>query len=209
MKILNRLFTVLLLTSSVQDAFSQIDDFLSDTPRTSIGIEAARFRVSYKEFDNYFDSRWGFAWGGYATVRISSSLNIALKYRQFNKNEMVQIDGVDQNLDWKERWINAGVRYIRLPDRGVMNFFGFGASFVNVEGTGVTRILPANQSTEDGKVKPTGFFLDFGVGYPLIRKVYLLIEIEITSVGIEGSGGLESSSIGGIYIGAGLNLFPF
>lgn len=209
MKMLCSLFTAIILANSAEVAFSQIGDFLSSSPRTSIGIEAATFRVSYGQFDDFFDSRWGFAWGGHATVRISSTYNIVLKYRQFNKNEMVQFNDIRQNLDWEERWINAGVRYIRLPERGVMNFFGFGLSFLNVDGTGVTRILPATKDTADGKVNSTGFFIDFGFGYPLVRKVYFLIEIEITSVGIDGSGGLESSSIGGIYLGAGLNLFPF
>ncbi|MFQ5631512.1 MAG: hypothetical protein ACE5I1_22300 [bacterium] len=209
MRSILKLSLALFMAGSVDFAYAQFGGFQGSAPRTSIGIEAATFRVSYEQFDDFFDSKWGFAWGGHATVRLSSKYNVVVKYRSFDKSELVQFNDVSQSLDWEEQWVNVGVRYIRTPNRGVMNFFGFGLSFFNLEGTGVTRILPATEGTADGKVNSTGFFLDFGIGYPLFRKTYFLIEVELTSVGIDGSGGFESSSIGGIYLGAGLNVFPF
>lgn len=200
---------VLFVLFATDLAFGQMGSYSSSNPRTSIGVQASSFRISYDGFDQTFDSRWGFSYGGHASWRISSTYNIVAKYRQFNKSNTATTNGIEQQFDWNERWINAGVRYIRVPDRGAMNFFGFGLSFFNIDGSGVSQVLPQNNDTADNKITSTGFFLDFGFGYPLARKLFFTIEIELTSAGIDGSGSLESSSIGGILISAGLHLFPF
>lgn len=178
-------------------------------PRLSFGGQIGTFRVSYESFNEFYSSRWGFAWGGHASFRVTSSYSGVIKYRSFQKQQTVTVGSRRERLEWNERWLNLGLRFLRFPDQGIMSFVGFGLSLFSLEGNAVQHILPPTQDTQDGKVNPTGFFLDFGLGYPIYSRTYFVFEVELTSAGIEGSGGFEASSIGGLLLSTGIMLFPF
>lgn len=190
-------------------AFSQISGAYS-IPRVSVGVQGAPFRVSYGGFDDVYGGRWGLAWGGHATVRLTSLYNVAVKYRRFTKsNDVQQANGSRSSQEWQEQWINVGVRYTRWSDSGRMSFFGFGLSFFSIDENGALKVLPRTPGSSGDTVSASGFYLDLGLSWPLHKIVALMLEIEVTSATVEGRGGFETSSVGGFFVGAGLNFFPF
>lgn len=189
------------------DARAQFTDF-SAQPRFSLGGGGGYFRVSYDNFDDYYGGRTSFSYGGHASFRLSTPYNLVVKARRFSRDHTFRTTQETFPLQWQEDWINFGLRYMAYNQDGFSNFFGFGFAFFNIVEKGGLSVFGREFSGEK-KTNASGFFLDFGIHYPIIKRVAIFVELEITSAGISGKSGFEGSSVGGFYLGTGLAVFPF
>jgi len=182
-------------------SYAQFGEQPSD--RLMLAGSAGLFRVNHENFTRIYGRRSGLALGGAAVVTIRTPYHVVMKYRHFTLEHAVTAAGVPTQLEWRESWINAGVRYLNRGLGKVGNFFGFGLAFFRVKESG-----PLSLFREAGvKRNASGFFLDLGLDYRFVRRPAFFIELEITSAVIGGGTGFEGSSVGGYLLNAGLNLF--
>lgn len=172
--------------------------------RLIIGGNAGIFRVSYDGFTRIYDKRSGVTLGGTGLLKIRVPYYLAVKYRHFEKDGSVVVNGVSQPQNWKENWYTAGVRYLAYGERKVISYFGFGFAFFNIKETGTMSVFVGR---EPAKRNASGFFLDGGLEYRFSKYASLDFEIEVTSAGLEGKSGFEGSSVGGYLFSIGVKLF--
>lgn len=194
------LFAVLAFSSL---AFAQFGDRPVD--RLILSGSAAVFRINHDDFSRIYDSRSGLALGAAATLKIRAPYNVVVKYHQFEREHPITIANEVYNLNWRERWVNVGIRYLSYSDAKTTSFFGFGFAFFDVEESGPLTLF----REEDGRREANGFFLDVGFDYRFVKRAGFFVEVEITSASVGGGAGFEGSSVGGYLLGAGLNLFLF
>jgi hypothetical protein len=173
--------------------------------RLILGGNAGIFRVSYDGFTSVYDKRSGVTLGATGLLKIKVPYYAAVKYRHFEKDGSVDVNGNPQPQSWKENWYNVGVRYLSYSDRKVISYFGFGFAFFNVNETGTVSVF----GRDPGKRNASGFFLDGGLEYRFSKYASLNFEIEVTSAGLEGKSGFEGSSVGGYLLSIGANFFVF
>ena len=183
--------------------------YFADAPKLVIGGDAGIFRINYDPFGDAFGSKWASSPGLHGSLRIKTPYNLVVKYKQFEKTGVQTIDNVSVPISWDQNWINIGVRHLRWADEGGASFFSFGISLFNIEEMGSLGILPQRNDIKDGKTDTGGFFLDFGVHYPLFNYLALTAEMELTSASIGGGASFQGSSIGGLNVSVGLSLLPF
>ncbi len=177
----------------------------TDISRFIIGGGGGIFRISHDDFSPIYDSRSGFIPSAQAVVKIKAPYNIVVKYRRFDKENLRVINDDKLVLKWQQRFVNVGLRYVSYGERRFTQYFGFGASLMEIEESGPLALASPNGGTRDA----TGFYLELGGDYRFVQRAALIFEIEISSAGIEGKGAFEGTSVGGYYIGTGLNLFLF
>ncbi len=177
----------------------------SKPKKLGLGANGGLFRVSLNVFDDAYGERWGGAAGAHASYRFGRTFNALVKYRQFSKSADPQRDNVGAAREWKENWVNVGVRYMGWKSRGAGSYLSIGLTFFQVDEQGPSSIIPGNFG-EVGESNHSGFFLDLGVNYKLMEYIALNFEAEITSANV---GGLETTSIGGLFASVGLTIFPF
>ncbi|MDQ7063429.1 MAG: hypothetical protein Q9P90_04190 [candidate division KSB1 bacterium] len=178
--------------------------------RLSIGASGGFFRISYDDFDNYYKGRTGFVYGGHVNLRVKAPYHLVVKYRQFSKSTTFQDRRQTYDLNWRQRWINVGVRYMGIDRETMSNYFSFGFAFFDiVETGGVSVFSGVLVSGDEKKTTASGFFIDFGLHYPLSPRMAVNFDVELTSAGPKGKSGFEGTSVGGFLFGIGLVLFLF
>ncbi len=190
-------------------ANAQFDTETPSAPgRLSLGVSGGLFRISYDEFDAYYKSRSGFVYGAHGSLRIKSPYHLVVKYRQFNKTGTFSFQRREYGLEWRERWINIGLRYMGLDRNVISNYFSFGFAFFNIqENRGISVFTGPPPLTEPKITTAGGFFIDFGLHYPLSQWMAVNFDVELTSAGPKGKSGFEGTSVGGFFFGIGLVVF--
>lgn len=180
-------------------------DFTGGHDHLILGGQASVFRISYDGFSRIYDKRSGLTLGATGLVKIRPPYYAAVKYHRFDKEVTLTIDNVAQKQKWEEQWYNIGVRYVSYGERRMVNHFGFGFAFFKLNEIGPVSVF----GRAPGKRNASGFFLDGGLEYRMVKYASIGFEVEITSAGIEGKSGFEGSSVGGYLLSLGLNLFLF
>lgn len=183
-----------------------------ERPRLTVGATGGMFRISHDQFDDSFKSKWGPAWGAHAVVRLSNRYHVVAKYKRYVKSEDITLDQQRLEIDWQQQWINLGLRFSGSSADRITSSLGFGLAFFSATGNSVNQVLRGNARSPqylESEKSATGFFLDLGVNIPLHKLVALLVELELSSASPEGGGGFEATSIGGVFFGVGVNIFPF
>lgn len=173
--------------------------------RFILGGGSGLFRINHDDFAPIYDGRSGFIPSGHALLKIKAPYNVVVKYRQFEKENTRMIDASQALLKWEQRFVNVGLRYVTYGERRFTQFFGFGVSLMNIKESGPLAVASPNGGTREA----TGFYLELGADYRFMQRAALFLEIEISSAGVEGKSAFEGTSVGGYYIGAGLNAFLF
>jgi hypothetical protein len=171
--------------------------------RLIIGGHAGIFRISYNNFDDLYDGRSGLTPGVSAMVRIYAPYYAMLKFHHFEKEAEVVANGSSLPQRWKENWFNIGMRYHAYNERRVTNYFGFGFAIFRINEAGPASLFGGQPRKRDA----SGFFLDGGLEYRFTNYASFYFELEVTSAGIEGKSGFEGSSVGGFWVGVGVNVF--
>lgn len=193
---------LLMLGLASSAAAQGFDDGVS---RFVLGGGGGLFRINHDDFSPVYDSRTGFIPGGHALIKIKAPYNIVVKYRRFDKENLRILNDDQLLLKWEQRFVNVGLRYVSYSERRFTQFFGFGVSLMNIKESGPLAVASPN----GGAREATGFYLELGVDYRFIQHAALFLEIEISSAGVEGKSAFEGTSVGGYYIGTGLQAFLF
>lgn len=182
----------------------------AEPPRLILGGDYGAFRISHKDFERVYKSRWGGGFGGFAAVRFYGTAYAAAKYGSFYSSAKNQTaaEGFMES-SWKEEWLKAGVRFRRLPDGRWGSYYGFGAAFYFIDETGSQFILAGSSSGAAGKQQGSGFYMEAAIEYLVTSKAVVYLEAEVASGGIGGRTGFEEKSIGGWRFAAGLSVSPF
>ncbi|NUO81809.1 hypothetical protein HUU05_17195 [candidate division KSB1 bacterium] len=191
--------TFLLLTASLLSA----QDFDDSVSRLIVGGSAGVFRISHDDFKGVYGSRSAFLPSGHALLKIKAPYNLIAKYRRFEKNATATINDMATDLQWQQRFLNLGLRYVAYGERRFTQFFGFGVSLMNIEESGPRSVV----TTAGGKRDATGFYLEVGTDYRFMQRAAIFFEVEISSAGVEGKSAFEGTSVGGYYLALGMNLF--
>ncbi|MDZ7269807.1 MAG: hypothetical protein ONB48_21135 [candidate division KSB1 bacterium] len=193
-----RIFLALTLCAST--AAAQFGERTAD--RLILAGSAGIFRIHHNNFTRIYGRRSGPAPGGAAVVKIRTPWHLAVKYRHFALDHAATVEGAKVQLQWRERWINAGVRFLNRAPGKMGNFFGFGLAFFRIEETGPLSLFPE----AGGERNTSGFFIDLGLDYRFAGRAAFFVEFEITSATPDGGSGFEGASVGGYLLSAGLNL---
>ncbi|MDZ7369588.1 MAG: hypothetical protein ONB12_00280 [candidate division KSB1 bacterium] len=203
------LYSVLCLVGSVSAQwYKELKP--AEPPRLILGGDYGVFRISHKDFEQVYKSRWGDGFGGFAAVRFYGTAYAAAKYGYFYsyaKNSTAK-EGFTES-SWEEKWLKAGVRFRRLPDGRWGSYYGFGAAFYFIDETGSPFLLADSASGAAGKQQGSGFYMEAAVEYLATSKAVVYLEAEVASGGIGGLTGFEEKSIGGWRFAAGLSVSPF
>jgi hypothetical protein len=179
-------------------------------PRLMAGADFGAFRISLKDFEDMYTSRWGTSLGGFIGVRAFAVHYIMFKYGTFDKSgRQAGADGVDfSDARWREQWYKIGLRVHPVPNGKWGSYYGFGISFYNIketEGLSIFTLKNKDASREIG----SGFYLDAGIDYFMRPEVALFFDVEIASGGTSGRTGFEAMSIGGWRFAGGISFWPF
>ncbi len=166
-----------------------------------VGGGVGVFRISYDDFSELYDGRSGFTYGGQLLYRVYAPYFLVAKLNMFEKEGL--LDSTGAKINWRQRGINLGVRYISYRDRKLVSYFGFGFVFYNIKEEGALSLFSAG----DGNRNATGLFLDGGLEYRFVKRASLFFDLEVSSAGLKGKSGFQGNSVGGFSIGAGINLF--
>jgi len=203
--ILLSILSLLLFALSVE-AHGLEEDF----PRLNIGAGAGVFRLSIAHFEHYYGSRFGAVYAGHLGYALSPSSLLLIKGRYFAKEHTAR-DVSTQRLQerfWEERWLCLGYRRYSPVFRGdARTFFGFGLVFFFIDERKDGDFL-VSEGFQSRRHRPKGFFVSGGYEHYLTDQFTLYLEIELSSAGLKGNT-LESESVGGIYVGWGINLLFF
>lgn len=181
-------------------------------PRLMVGGDFSAFRISLREFEDMYSSRWGAGLGGFIGIRAFAVHYITFKYGAFNKSGRKGVES-DSNIDfsnarWREQWYKIGLRIHPLPTGKWGSYYGFGISFYDIketEGLSIFTLKDKEGSREIG----SGFYLDAGIDYFMRPEVALFFDVEIASGGVRGRTGFEAMSIGGWRFAGGISFWPF
>jgi len=196
-------WTLLLVLNTA--AIVSAQDYDNNVSRFIVGGGGGIFRISHDDFSSVYDGRAGFIPGGHALVKIKAPYNVIVKYRQFDKENLRVFNDDQLLLKWEQRFVNIGLRYATYGERRFTQFFGFGVALMNIKETGPLAVASPNGGARDA----TGFYLELGTDYRFVQRAALFFEIEISSAGVEGKSAFEGTSVGGYYIGVGMNVFLF
>lgn len=173
-------------------------------PRLIMGASTGYFRISLDKFSKFYDGRWDNYNSGQLSVRVYRSNYLTVQYARFQKRAEVNTNFFTGEAEWKERFINVGIRWYGETRRRWRIYSGFGFIFIKVEERAGLVLDPDNNNdvTTDG----SGFFLEFGVDYIILPHVGLNLELEASSAGEGGTSGIIGSSLGGYAFLTGLNI---
>lgn len=178
-----------------------------DQPKVQIGVNGGIFRISIDRYNDFYGNRIGFPVGGSIGYAISHSFHIMFRGKYFQKNysEFDQMLDRDLNRKWREVWYELGIQQYTISFSGnIRTYLGFGLAFFYINEKEDGDFL-TNVGYSDRSINPRGFYLAVGFDRYLLKRLTLSFEIELTSAGVGKGTGLESQSIGGIFIGLGLN----
>ncbi|MGQ9559492.1 MAG: hypothetical protein ACUVWA_03170 [Candidatus Oleimicrobiaceae bacterium] len=182
-----------------------------EEPRVIVGLRGGQFRISLDRFENLYESRWGFCYGGDVALRVYGTLYALCGGRRFQMSGKSHewAGGVPpRRARWNEKWLLLGIRRWSLGEGRWASAIGLGYAFfwVEEEPQAAVLIVPAGGAgAQTGK----GFFLTVSVDYSLQPWLGITGELEVTSAGVGGRTGFEGSSIGGFFLSLGVSLRPF
>ena len=166
-----------------------------------VGGSAGFFRISYDDFPELYDGRSGFVYGGQVLYKVFAPYFAVAKLYVFEKDGT--IDSTGSAVNWRQRGINLGVRYVSYRERKLVSYFGFGFVFFNIKEDGPVSLFGGSGGTRDA----TGLFLGGGLEYRFTPRASVFLDIEVSSAGLKGKSGFQGNSVGGFSIGMGINLF--
>lgn len=182
-----------------------------DFPRLNIGTGAGVFRLSIAHFEHYYGSRFGAVYAGHFGYAFSPSSLLLIKGRYFTKKHTALEASTQQLRErfWEERWLCLGCRRYSPVFRGdARTFFGFGLVFFFIDERKDGDFL-LSEGLRSRRYRPKGFFISGGYEHYLTDQLTLCLEIELSSASLQEGNTLESQSVGGIYVGGGINLLFF
>jgi len=191
------LFLILCVSS-----FAYGQDLGIDSPeKVIVGGGVGVFRISYDDFSELYDGRSGFMYGGQVLYKVYAPYFLVAKLNIFEKSGVR--DSTGNELNWRQRGINVGVRYVSYRDRKLVSYFGFGFVFYNIKEEGALSLFNAG----DGSRNATGLFLGGGLEYRFVKRASVFFDVEVSSAGLKGKSGFQGNSVGGFSIGLGMNFF--
>ena len=178
-----------------------------DQPKIQIGVNGGIFRISVDRYNDFYGNRVGFPVGGSIGYAISHSFHIMFRGKYFQKSysEFDQQLSRDLNRKWQEVWYELGIQQYTISFSGNMRtYLGFGLALFYIDEKEDGDFLKS-VGYGDQSINPRGFYLAVGFDRYLLRRLTFSFEIELTSAGVGKGTGLESQSIGGVFVGLGLN----
>lgn len=175
-------------------------------PQVIFGGSAGYYRVSLDDYTRIYDSRWDVYYSGQMSVRIYRMNYLTFQYAHFHKTDKSDQAAMIGQVEWRERFINLGVRWYVESRKRWRYYAGFGFTFINVkEKPGYSLLDPNNPKdvSTDGK----GFFLEIGGDYIIFPHIALNLEVEASSAGEGGTPGFVGSSLGGYAFLAGVTFY--
>lgn len=171
--------------------------------RLVVGGSAGVFRIAYDDFTDVYDGRSGLAYGGQALLKVFAPYFVVAQLNIFEKDGT--IDSTGAAINWRQRGINLGVRYVGYRERKLVSYFGFGFVFFNIKEDGPVSLFGGSGGTHNA----TGLFLDGGLEYRFVPRASVFLDVEVSSAGLKGKSGFQGNSVGGFSIGLGVNAFIF
>jgi len=168
-----------------------------------VGGNVGVFRISFDDFSRLYEHRSGLSYGGQVLFKVFSPYYFKGKLTSFEKDAAPQLQTAGPSGSWHQRGVNLGVRYVSYRERRLISYLGFGFVFIKIKEKGTTSVfggVPKNRSA-------TGLYLDGGLEYRFISRASLFLEIELSSAGLKGKSGFQGNSVGGMYLGVGMNVF--
>ena len=197
-KVFGRVLFFILCASS----FAYGQDLGIESPeKVIVGGGVGVFRISYDDFSELYDGRAGFTYGGQVLYKVYAPYFLVAKLNIFEKSG--GRDSTGNELNWRQRGINLGVRYVSYRDRKLVSYFGFGFVFYNIKEEGAVSLLSAGAGSRNA----TGLFLGGGLEYRFVKRASIFFDVEVSSAGLKGKSGFQGNSVGGFSIGIGINLF--
>lgn len=181
------------------NALSQ--DLVDSPEKMIVGGGVGIFRISYDDFSELYDGRSGFTYGGQVLYKVFAPYYVVAKLNVFRKDGAV--DSTGNEISWRQRGINFGVRYIGYRDRKLVSYFGFGFVFYNIKEEGALSLFNSGDVSRNA----TGLFLGGGLEYRFVKRASVFFDVEVSSAGLKGKSGFQGNSVGGFSIGLGMNLF--
>ncbi len=183
-------------------------------PRTIMGGHGSLFRISLQDFEQIYSSRWGESFGAFAGIRVFGAHYITFKYGHFEKNGKSGIhapSGLDlKDARWQENWYKLGLRIHPQIEKKWGSYYGFGLGFYDVQEVEPLSVFqPIGENTSASESGGTGFYLELGIEYLLMKKGAAFFEIEIASGGSRGRSSFEAMSVGGWLFSVGIIAWPF
>lgn len=168
-----------------------------------VGGSGGIFRIAYDEFTNIYDGRTAFTYGGQALFKVFAPYFVVAQLNIFEKDGT--IDSTGAAVNWRQRGINLGVRYVGYRERKLVSYFGFGFVFFNIKEDGPISLFGGSGGTRNA----TGLFLDGGLEYRFVPRASIFLDVQVSSAGLKGKSGFQGNSVGGFSIGLGVNAFIF
>ncbi|MBN1464677.1 outer membrane beta-barrel protein [candidate division KSB1 bacterium] len=209
-----KLYLILFLPGLVFAQWSEDMTAPRIQPRAMVGGQTSYFRISVHNFEDVYSSRWGASYGGFAGVRVFGAHYVTCKYGAFQKGGKSGAPAPAgeelQNAQWDEQWYKVGLRIHPTVEKKWGSYYGFGLGFFAVEEVEPISIFKpigdGGTSDQDGG---TGFYLEVGIDYFILRKLAAFFELEISSGGTRGRSSFEAMSVGGWLFSCGLSYWPF
>lgn len=175
---------------------------LSDGPeKLIVGGSAGIFRISYDDFPELYDGRSGFTYSGQALYKVFAPYYVVAQLNSFKKDG--DLDSTGKAIQWRQRGINIGVRYISYRERKLVSYFGFGFVFYQIKEEGALSLFESGDDSRNA----TGLFLDGGLEYRFVQRASVFFDVEVSTAGLKGKSGFQGNSVGGFSVGLGMNLF--
>jgi len=168
-----------------------------------IGGSSGIFRIAYDDFPGLYDGRAGFIYGGQALLKVFAPYFAVAKLNVFKKDGT--IDSTGAAVNWRQRGISIGVRYVGYRERKLVSYLGFGFVFFNIKEDGAASLFGG----QAGSRNATGLFLNGGLEYRFAPRASVFLDVEVSSAGLKGKSGFQGNSVGGFSIGLGVNAFIF
>jgi len=173
-------------------------------PAVTFGGSTGYYRASLENYTKIYDNRWDNYYSGQISVRLYRTNYITLQYARFQKTTEINDNSLTEEAEWRETFINIGLRWYGETRKRWRYYAGFGFTFINVkEQAGFSLLDPNNPN--DVSTNGSGFFLEIGGDYIVFPHVALNLEFEASSAGEGGTPGFEGSSLGGYAFLVGMN----
>ncbi|MCH8124792.1 hypothetical protein IIC38_02340 [candidate division KSB1 bacterium] len=175
--------------------------------RIEITPSFGAFRISNDAFSRFYDNRWLYPAGVSIDYALNPSLHLNVRAKFSQKNSSYFDEDLNENVDlkWEQSWFGIGIqRFTSSPFSKSRSYFGFGFAFFQIDENKEGYLL-RELSRSSSSTNPKGFFICGGFDRPVSSKINFRFEIEATSAGVGDGFGFESQSLGGIYIGLGIN----
>ena len=179
---------------------------LVKTHRLRLAATLGAFRISHDRFPGNYASRWNFPVGGIVQVRVKG-FPILLSVRHFSQKRSspaaVPQSSPSSPPRWKQTMFNLGVGTANSRIGRFQSQVAFGLSIDRIREPEPFPVTGQRSSTA------TGFFIMTEVEYFLLPAFSVGWQFELSSAGAQKTAAFEANSVGGLYLGATLNVHAF